>query len=98
MGTAAAQPVRAGYTVAEVADSLHVSRGTVYSLLRAGQLDSFRIGRARRIIPESVTRLVAARATAGLGLSTDVSQRTHPTNTPQSADQGDLGGISRPTT
>ncbi|WP_239346162.1 helix-turn-helix domain-containing protein [Frankia sp. Cj5] len=36
-------------TTTEAADLLGVSRTTVYELLNAGQLESVRIGRARRI-------------------------------------------------
>ncbi|WP_239340636.1 helix-turn-helix domain-containing protein [Frankia sp. CiP3] len=36
-------------TATEAADLLGVSRTTVYELLNAGQLESVRIGRARRI-------------------------------------------------
>ncbi|WP_239348322.1 helix-turn-helix domain-containing protein [Frankia sp. Cj5] len=36
-------------TATEAADLLGVSRATVYELLNAGQLESVRIGRSRRI-------------------------------------------------
>jgi excisionase family DNA binding protein len=37
------------YTVEQVAEKLHVSRGTVYSLLRTGELRSVKIRTSRRI-------------------------------------------------
>jgi putative molybdopterin biosynthesis protein len=42
------------YTPAEVADYLHVSRGTIYSLLSRGEINSVKIGRNRRFTSENV--------------------------------------------
>ena len=42
------------YTPAEVADFLHVSRGTIYSLLSRGEIASVKIGRNRRFTAENV--------------------------------------------
>ena len=36
------------YTPAQVADYLHISRGTIYSLISRGQIDSMKVGRKRR--------------------------------------------------
>ena len=36
------------YTPNEVADYLHVSRGTIYGLLRNNEIDSVKVGRNRR--------------------------------------------------
>jgi excisionase family DNA binding protein len=44
-------------TVREAADVLSVSRSRVYELLYAEQLDSVKIGRARRVLLASVRRL-----------------------------------------
>jgi excisionase family DNA binding protein len=58
---------RAGLTVNEAAELLGVSRGCIYNILRSGQVDSFTIGRARRIRPESLTAYVDAHTVTGLG-------------------------------
>jgi putative molybdopterin biosynthesis protein len=42
------------YTPAEVADYLHVSRGTIYSLLSRGEINSLKIGRNRRFTAENI--------------------------------------------
>lgn len=62
-----AAPGRAGLTVAETEAVLGCSKGTVYNLLRSGELESFTIGRARRIRPESVAAYVDSHTTSGLG-------------------------------
>lgn len=36
------------YTPSQVADYLHVSRGTIYSLISRGQIKSVKVGRKRR--------------------------------------------------
>ena len=41
-------------TPEEVADALHVGRCTVYDLLRTNQLQSFKIGKLRRIPVDAV--------------------------------------------
>jgi excisionase family DNA binding protein len=41
-------------TVREAADALSVSRSRVYELIYAGQLDSVKIGRSRRVSLPSV--------------------------------------------
>ena len=51
------------YTPAEVADYLHVSRGTIYSLLSRGEIDSVKIGRNRRFTEEHVREYVQRRGT-----------------------------------
>ena len=43
---------------------LGVSNSTGYELLAAGELNSFRLGRARRITVESVRQLIARRLAA----------------------------------
>lgn len=52
---------RLGYTPAEVADKLGISRQQVYRMLTAGDLESFRVGRSRRILAESLDLYVARR-------------------------------------
>ena len=42
------------YTPSEVADYLHVSRGTIYSLLSRGEINSVKIGRNRRFTADNV--------------------------------------------
>lgn len=41
-------------TAEEVADALNIGRCTVYDLIRTGQLQSFKIGKLRRIPVDSV--------------------------------------------
>lgn len=41
-------------TPAEVAEYLGVARGTIYAAISRGQMQAFRIGRARRISPEQI--------------------------------------------
>jgi excisionase family DNA binding protein len=41
-------------TAEEVAEALHVGRCTVYDLIRSGQLQSFKIGKLRRIPVDAV--------------------------------------------
>jgi putative molybdopterin biosynthesis protein len=50
------------YTPAEVADYLHVSRGTIYSLLSRGEINSVKIGRNRRFTAENVREYLNQRA------------------------------------
>jgi excisionase family DNA binding protein len=47
--TTATPPTPQALTVKEVMAALRISRSTVYGLLRSHQLDSFTIGRARRV-------------------------------------------------
>jgi len=47
------------YTPAEVADYLHVSRGTIYSLLSRGEINSVKIGRNRRFTADHVKDYLA---------------------------------------
>jgi len=42
------------YTPAQVADYLHVSRGTIYSMLSRGQLESMKVGRSRRFTEQQI--------------------------------------------
>jgi excisionase family DNA binding protein len=54
-------PVRRGaYSVNEVRQILKISRQTVYDLIEAGRLKSFKIGRLRRITRASVDAMLAA--------------------------------------
>jgi len=48
-------------TPAEVADYLHVSRGTIYSLLSRGEINSIKIGRNRRFTPQHVSEYIQSR-------------------------------------
>jgi len=42
------------YTPNQVADYLHVSRGTIYSLISRGDIESIKVGRNRRFTPEQI--------------------------------------------
>jgi len=42
------------YTPSEVANYLHVSRATVYNLLKSNQIDSIIVGRNRRFTAQQV--------------------------------------------
>lgn len=42
------------YTVGQVADYLHVSRSTIYSLVRRGHLGSISVGRHKRFTAQHV--------------------------------------------
>jgi excisionase family DNA binding protein len=48
--------------VGEVARLLHVSRGTVYKLIRIGDLPALRVGRSLRLRVRSVQRYLARRS------------------------------------
>ena len=60
------QQGRAWLTIDEVAAMLNVSYWTVYRLIKAREITGVQIGRARRVIPESVeaykARLIHAAA------------------------------------
>jgi excisionase family DNA binding protein len=43
-------------TVKEVAEYLHIARGTVYRMMRSGQLPAFRIGSDYRIDADAIDR------------------------------------------
>ena len=45
-------------TVPEVMAALRISRSTVYDLFRSHQLDSFTIGRARRVAIDSLASYI----------------------------------------
>ena len=48
------------YTVADVAEALHVHPQTVRALIRTGQLDSFKVGRYHRVTPEQLAAYLEA--------------------------------------
>ena len=52
------------YTPNEVADYLNVSRGTIYSLLSRGEIESLKVGRNRRFTAQQVTDYVNRRCMA----------------------------------
>ena len=58
---------RAGLTVGQSADRLGCSPGTIYNLLRAGNLQSYTVGRCRRIVAESLDAYLEANIVTGLG-------------------------------
>ena len=45
------------YSVTQVCTKLNVTAPTVYKLINTGKLDSYTIGRSRRITHESIERL-----------------------------------------
>lgn len=49
------------YTVSEVADILRVSRRTVFTYLKNGELNGFKIGRTVRITPAELERFIQNR-------------------------------------
>lgn len=46
------------YTAADVADYLGLSRGTIYSLVSRGEIDSVKMGRARRFTGQQIKEYV----------------------------------------
>ena len=52
-------PRRLSYTIEEAAVALAVSRMTIYDLMGRGELETFHIGRARRITADSLEAFVA---------------------------------------
>ena len=49
------------YTPNQVADYLHVSRGTVYSLISRHEIDSLKVGRNRRFTAQQVKEYLSRR-------------------------------------
>jgi len=47
------------YTPNQVADYLHVSRGTIYSLVSRKEIDSIKVGRNRRFTAQHVKDYIA---------------------------------------
>ena len=43
---------------------LSLSRSTVYALMAAGEIEFLKVGRSRRVRPESLVRFIEERATA----------------------------------
>lgn len=52
--TDAVDPHHFTLTVGEVADHLRLSERSVYNLLKAGEIESFKIGRSRRITRQAL--------------------------------------------
>ena len=48
-------------TVAEVAEWLRICKNKVFDLIRVGDIDSFTIGRSRRILAQDVRAYIAQR-------------------------------------
>lgn len=46
------------YTAIEVAEHLQLSRGTIYSLVSRGEIDSLKLGRARRFTAQHINEYV----------------------------------------
>lgn len=49
------------YTTNQVADYLHVSRGTIYSLVSRNEISSIKVGRNRRFTAEQVKEYLTNR-------------------------------------
>lgn len=49
------------YTPNQVADYLHVSRGTIYSLISRREIDSIKVGRSRRFTAQQVREYISRR-------------------------------------
>ncbi len=49
------------YTPNQVADYLHVSRGTIYSLISRNEIDSIKVGRNRRFTAQHVKEYLSRR-------------------------------------
>jgi excisionase family DNA binding protein len=49
------------YTPNQVADYLHVSRGTIYSMISRNEIDSIKVGRNRRFTAQQVKEYVLRR-------------------------------------
>ncbi len=56
--------MKALLTTDEAADALALSRTMVFNLIRAGELRSVRIGRARRVPVDAISEFVAERLEA----------------------------------
>ncbi|MBS1848980.1 MAG: helix-turn-helix domain-containing protein [Actinobacteria bacterium] len=56
--------MKALLTTDEAADALALSRTMVFNLIRAGELRSVRIGRARRVPVDAINEFVAERLEA----------------------------------
>lgn len=52
------------FTVMEVCEQIKTTPPTVYKLLREGKLDSYKVGRSRRVTHESIARLRQGKAAA----------------------------------
>ena len=49
------------YTPNQVADYLHVSRGTIYSMIHRREIDSIKVGRNRRFTAQQVRDYISRR-------------------------------------
>ena len=52
------------YTIDQAAEVLHLKRGSIYNLVKAGELKLIKIGRSSRITQEELTRLINERSAA----------------------------------
>ena len=52
-------------TVAETSSVLNVTNPTIYKMISRGVLDSYTVGRARRITQESILRLRSGKSAGG---------------------------------
>lgn len=50
---------RLAYTVAEAARLVGISRSGLYKLIRAGEIETVKIGAARRVTPEAIRAFLA---------------------------------------
>lgn len=52
-------------TVSEARSSLRLSKDKFYELLAAGEIESFKIGRSRRVVAESLDRYITRQLSSG---------------------------------
>jgi putative molybdopterin biosynthesis protein len=49
------------YTPKQVADYLHISRGTIYSMVSRGEIQSIKVGRGRRFTGDHIQEYIRSR-------------------------------------
>jgi excisionase family DNA binding protein len=65
-------PVKVGYSIREAAEAVGIGRSVMCNLIRAGDIESFKIG-ARRIIPAGAINHYVARKLAESRTTPDVT-------------------------
>lgn len=62
MPTTESAPQRLALTVDEAAASLGISRAYLYKLVKAGDIETVKIGRSRRVTPDAIRAFLATKA------------------------------------
>ena len=57
-------PVNRDFTIQEVCEVFRCTPPTVYKMMNSGKLDTYTVGRSRRITHESIERVRKGKATA----------------------------------